>query len=360
MSSIDNLNLDLNIDQFIAKISTIEADHSDASINQASTNTFAMMHLQILTYLKGIKSGMDIMLNELTAVKLELNEYKQLSRDNEAKIKRLEADNKAWKEKIEETEVRNRANTLVLSGPAIKISNNYSASQMRNDSIKNIKEIYNFNLKKDDVYNCQLMRTKDNKPNGQILLTINNAIAKNDLISAVIKKDKTKGVKLNICEFLTKRNANVLYQLRNLRKDYQGKLFSVFSRNGFIFYKLRKESNPIKISSQADIDKLKKNLEEQNGILVSDSEPQQINNSSQVSDNGTFSSAPKPQQPHCERPQGDKQVIPPSVPSQLQANQISNELENEADRETGQSQRRDTLRKYRTLTTKETKGKFNL
>ena len=41
------------------------------------------LHLQILTYLKGIKSGMDIMLNELTAVKLELNKHKQLSRDND-------------------------------------------------------------------------------------------------------------------------------------------------------------------------------------------------------------------------------------------------------------------------------------
>ena len=101
------------------------------------------------------------------------------------------------------------------------------------------------------------MRTKDNSTNGQLLLTINNAIVKNELISAVIQKDKKNGVS----KFLTKRHANLLYQLRCLRKKYQGKIFSCFSRHGYIYYKLTQEASPIIISGQAEIDHLTSELE---------------------------------------------------------------------------------------------------
>ena len=255
MSVLDNLNLN-NLHDLIDKVAAAEPSPDNVSVAQNSTSTTDIVQLEILKHLKELRAGMDNVISELTAVKLELMDYKKLAQENEKKIQNLEAENKLWQEKAEENEVRNRANTLLLSGPAVKINNSYSPSQLRDQSIKNIKEIYNFDLQKYDVYNCQPLRTKDNTITGQILLMVNNAIVKNELISAVIKKDKRNGINLNIGEFLTKRNSNVLYQLRNLRRNHKGKIFSCFSRNGSVFYKLTKEARPIKITGQPDIDDL--------------------------------------------------------------------------------------------------------
>lgn len=104
---------------------------------------------------------------------------------------------------------------------------------------------------------------KDGKFTGQILLSLNNAIVKNELMSAVIQKNKKDGVALNIGEFLTKHNSNIFYQMRTLRKNHQGKIFSCFSRQGRIFYKLTKDAKPTLISGQADVDELASKLEKQ-------------------------------------------------------------------------------------------------
>ena len=353
MSSIDSINPNLNSDihQLLAKITTIEPKPSDNPEN--SSSTFEIMQLQILNYLKGLQSGMDILLNEVTAVKRELNDYKKLTHDNELKIKKLEAENKVWQDKIELSEVRNRANTLILSGPAIKIRQTYSPAQMRNESIKNIKEIYNFNLRKEDVFNCQQMRTGNNKTNGQILLTINNAIVKNELITAVIKKDKSKGVNLNICEYLTKHNANALYQLRNLRKDHRGKLFSCFSRNGFIYYKLTKDANPTKVSGQADIDNLKRDLEEkQNCNPVAGAEPQQTDIQSQGHDNGASSTVTGPQPSNVRSQESDSGTSLSAPPPQLMTQQDQPLVKDKYDR--GNEEPRRSQRKFRKMDSVET------
>lgn len=98
---------------------------------------------------------MDSVINELAAVKSELNEYKKLTSNYESKIEALETENKYWQSKVEKLELHDRVNKLVLSGPAIKLNNNYLPAQLRDESIKNVKEVYNFDLRKEDVNKCE-------------------------------------------------------------------------------------------------------------------------------------------------------------------------------------------------------------
>ena len=94
MSSIHNLNLNRNIDQFIAKLGTVVPDPTDLAPNNNSSDTFAMVQIEMLKLLKDIKSGNDSIINELAAVKLEMNDYKTLTMNYEKKIQRLKEDNK--------------------------------------------------------------------------------------------------------------------------------------------------------------------------------------------------------------------------------------------------------------------------
>lgn len=293
MSALDSLNRNSNLDELIVKLGAInEPVSSDVSQQQNSLNI--NVQLEILKCLKENKADMNKLMSELTAVKCELNEYKTLAATYENKIQSLETENKSLQTKIEQFEVRNRSNTLVLSGPAIKVNANSSPAQLRDASIKNIKDIYNFELRKENVFNCQQMRMKDGKFNGRLLLTINNAIVKNELISSVIRKDKSDGVNLNIGEFLTKNNSNLLYQMRNLRRKHEGKIFSCFSRQGRIFFKTTKQSQPAIISDQADINDLSLKLEQQKGTLSSTySKPQRANHQSTAKQNHRASQIPQ-------------------------------------------------------------------
>ena len=160
-----------------------------------------------------------------------------------------------------------RANTLLLSGATINaLDDNVSPSNIVAHSLTGIKDTYNFDLKKEDVQHCQRLRGKDNKPD-RILLTLNNGFTKSDLMSSVIQKNKSQGVALNVNEYLSTYNGHLLYRLRQLRKTYNGKVFSSFSRNGRIFYKIRKNSRPILIKDDKDLDVMETQLQN-HGFLM--------------------------------------------------------------------------------------------
>ena len=124
-----------------------------------------------------------------------------------------------------------------------------------------IKNVYNFDLAKSDVNDCNRFRGKDENDQ-RIILTLKNAITKSELISKVIKTDKKNGMNLNINEYLSTNNANLLYKLRCLRKEHKNKIFSCFSRNGFVFYKAQKDSRPQQILREEDIAQLSTKLQQ--------------------------------------------------------------------------------------------------
>jgi hypothetical protein len=101
----------------------------------------------------------------------------------------------------------------------------------------------------------------------RIVLSLQNIIKKNVLISKVIKTDKTRGINLSVNEYLSSNNAHLLYKLRCLRKECPNKIFACYSRNGNIFYKEKIDSRPRLIMQQEDIDALTDDIRQHGRIL---------------------------------------------------------------------------------------------
>ena len=257
---LKEINIDMNLDSLVTKLATIEStitSSEEISENNSSSNS---VQLHILRTLQQLNLNMKGLREEMASVKEEVSYYKTLSNDYKSKIEKLESENKNLLNKVDFLETNDRMNTLLLSGPLVKISANSTPSDLVDQSIKNIKQVYNFDLRKNDIIKCTKIKAQ-NQRRGQILLTLGSNLRKNELISTVAVKDKRNGVPLNINEFLSTRNANLLYQLRMLRKDNKEKIYSCFSRHGRVYYKPNQNSTPKLIASERDIAQLIDNIQ---------------------------------------------------------------------------------------------------
>ena len=277
----NELNSNDNLDSLIRLLSNIQPNNNDLSTDQprrsgrqirnvpdnTNINSEDLNRQVQLELLKGLKSindkvtnlqaSLDSVNQELSGMKNDIADNKRMTDGNIIKIDNLRKENKVLHNKINDLEVRSRSNTLILAGPLVRIDNRQSPDELINQSIINVKDVYNFNLDKNDISDCQRFRGK----NDSILLSFKNYQAKNNLISSVIRKNKSGGVNLNINEYLSSYNADLLFKLRTLRKKYKTKIFSCFSRNGLIFYKARKNSRPKKIISEDDIEAMTNELQ---------------------------------------------------------------------------------------------------
>ena len=98
-------------------------------------------------------------------------------------------------------EVQERSNKVLLSGPLVNIQNSLTPRQLRDEAIKHIKTVYNYDVPKSDITNCRRLRGAT-KQKDRIILSFANDFSKNDLISKVIETDKSQGVNLSINEYI--------------------------------------------------------------------------------------------------------------------------------------------------------------
>ena len=253
MALSDSIKFNESVDQIVDKLST-------ADPNNVNSRT------AILTFLKEMNGNILSLQSELVAAKQEICGLKQCIKDYECKVKTLEQENSKLRRQVNDLESTSRATTLLLSGPAISLADDSSPSQMLTHSLTKIKDVYNFDLSNEDVQNCQRIRGKDNV-NDKILLTLNNTFKKNELMSTVIQKDKKEGVSLNVNEYLSSYNSQLFYNLRQLRKKYNGKIFACFTRNGRIFYKIKKTSRPMLLKDEEDLSQMTAQLQN-HGFLM--------------------------------------------------------------------------------------------
>ena len=266
-SSIDNITFNNNLGQLIDKIESAEPSLQDVSSASETTPITEMndrsLQLAILRSLQNLNANVAGLTNEMSAMKEELSAYKNIAQNCESKITSLESENKRLLHKIEDMERSMQSNTLILSGPNIKCSDLHSPVQLRDLSIRNLKETYNYNLRNEDVFDCKKLNSKD-ASNSKLLLTLHSPFTKRDLINKVIQTDKRKGVKVNVNEFLSPINSELLYKIRGLRKNNKQKIYSCFSRDGRVFCKLKKEGRPILIRKAADINDIARKLNSPN------------------------------------------------------------------------------------------------
>lgn len=203
---------------------------------------------------------------EIGELKKELQDSHKIINEQKSIVEKLQKQNDLLEKKLNDAEMDSRSNKLVLSGSLIKMPRNMTPSQMRNEAIQHIKSVYNYDLPKDNIVDCKRLRGKDDASDDRIILSLDNAFLKSDLMTTVIQKDKRKGVPLNINEYLTSFNANLLYHLRGTRKKYPNKIFSCFSRQGRVYYKRLKNSKPKLIAKMEDINNLTKEGNQPNSI----------------------------------------------------------------------------------------------
>ena len=233
---------------------------------QLSADVNAKALVYIINTLSSIDNKCATLTNEIFTLKTELQESQKKIASQSEEIEELKTTNKLLIQQLNHTESKARSNAVVLSGLLINASNKQSPRVLRDQAVQHIKNVYNFDLPVQEISNCERVWSKE-RSNDKIILSLTNNFVKSDLITKVIRTDKRNGVNLNVDEYLSQYHANLLYQLRTLRKTNPNKIFACFSRNGRIFYKVRKDSKPTLISAPDDVTALANELA-QYGTLV--------------------------------------------------------------------------------------------
>lgn len=191
---------------------------------------------------------------ELYEAKQEIADLKQCRDEQDLELHALREQMSKNKQKIDDLERISRNNSIILSGPIVKFNQNCTDLELLETVKTAIKNVYGFDLKQFDIGRVQRIGKDPNRP--QILIALNSSFVKNAIMTKVIGTDKTHGIALNINEYLSSNNSNLLYELRRLRKQNPGKIYSSFSRHGRILYKLKKDSKPKILYSVEDLKKL--------------------------------------------------------------------------------------------------------
>ena len=263
-SNIDKIDFTASCEGLMDQLENISESNSEPAKNSKKNKKSASLitrddgqisqlikiQLELLNLFKSFCININNTNDEIIRLKKEVLDNKKLADDS---IGQLNKENTTLRHKIDDLEVHSRGNSLILSGPLIITRNNSTPADLINQSKVNIKKVYDFDLNMNDVYDCRRIPNNDDSTNDRVILTLKSPLIKNEIITKVIRKDKRNGVPLNINEYLSSKNSNLLYQLRNLRNLNKSKIYSCFSRNGRVFYKALKNSRPKLITSEDDI-----------------------------------------------------------------------------------------------------------
>ena len=156
---------------------------------------------------------------------------------------------------IDNMQSASRAQTVILSGPAVTYNERSSNLDILNLTCQTLRNVYNFDLKHGDVKECTRFAPSNNNEL-RVKLTFLSNFVKDALMDRVIQKNKSNGVDLNVNEFLSSKNSSLLFNIRQIKKKNPGRIFAVFSRNGKVFYKLNQDDRASLIKSKDDISKL--------------------------------------------------------------------------------------------------------
>ena len=230
----------------------------------ADINAKALSH--IIQTLASIDNKFETLTMEINSLKNELEDSKKMISVQRQEIEDLKKANESLTAKTIANESNARRNSLLLSGPLVSGNDTHSPNLLREQAVQQIKNVYNFDLPKNEIASCHRVPGKE-RSKDRIILTLTNNFIKSDLMSKVVQMDKRNGVALNINEHLSQYHASLLYQLRNLRKTNHNKIFSCFSRNGRVFYKAQKDSKPTLISKPDEITDLAKEIAQHGALL---------------------------------------------------------------------------------------------
>lgn len=171
-------------------------------------------------------------LGKIGDLERENAELKEACKQKDEKILSLEMEK-------DEIDQNTRANCLIMSGE--KVVN------MKQNVPETLSKIFTqtLKLKPRNPVNFSYRMSGDG---AKVLLTIDNYNDRAAIFTAV-RKIKPNGLYIN--EFLTPRRQELLYELRKLKKEER--IFSAFSSNGKIYYRLSNDSDRVLVKSMSDV-----------------------------------------------------------------------------------------------------------
>lgn len=235
------------------------------SFNAVSKSDFNCLFATVVAVLKKVTSideNFSKIHKELVEVKTDLNVAKteidglKKTVDKQTlEINALKEELTREKNSIDNLEHASRAQTVILSGPAINYDQQASNLELLHKSCRALQNTYNFDLRHGDVKECTRF-APTNSGEKRIKLSFVSAFVKDALIDRVIQKDKSNGINLNVNEFLSPFNSTLAYELRTIRKKNPDKIYATFTRNGKVFYKINQTDRAKLVNSKDDLRKL--------------------------------------------------------------------------------------------------------
>lgn len=236
-----------------------------SSNNAVSKSDFNCLFATVVAVLKKVTSideNFSKIQKELVEVKTDLNiakteisELKKTVDEQNLEITALQDELTRDKKMIDDLEHASRAQTVILSGPAIQFNEQASNLELLHNSCRALHNTYNFDLRHPDVKECTRF-APTSAGEKRIKLSFVSNFVKDALIDHVIRRDKSNGIDLNVNEFLSPRNSTLAYELRTIRKKNPGRIYATFTRNGKVFYKLNQTDKAKLINSTEDLRKL--------------------------------------------------------------------------------------------------------
>ena len=150
--SLEEVSHSDNLHDIISKLTNVQFTQKTRSTskNAPTTNDATTLQnealLQILKSLQSLEgkatnhqASLDRANNEIENLKRELSSSQTLINEQKEVISTLQRDYVRLKNRLCDTETANRSSKIMLSGPMLRINNNKSPAQLRDDALKNIK-----------------------------------------------------------------------------------------------------------------------------------------------------------------------------------------------------------------------------
>lgn len=205
-----------------------------------------------------LKDMMDRNANEIKLLREEnAREMAKLKSNYEEKIKKLLIENKSTAQKLDELDQKNRNDFTIISGPSLGIGPHTSSHDLDNIVVSKINEELGVGMSSDSVLSARPLGTDKKK----ILVKFIN---KHKVLRAVQRKKleaknssrRQPAPKLFLNEFLTPLRSSLFYHLRMMKKRFPQRIFSVFTREGDVFYKIQETDRPVKVSAMEQLETL--------------------------------------------------------------------------------------------------------
>ena len=162
-----------------------------------------------------------------------------------------------------------RQKCLLLSGSTLTVPDNATPRLLANVAFNAIKTEIGSELKLNEIEDCK----KFGKPTDdlRLLVTFTSTFVKEELLSKYITEKRSTDdsneqieTKLYINEFLSQEQSNIFFKARQMKKEFKGKIYTVFTRRGITVCKTSKTAEPIYLRCMNDFNKLRADLNRPN------------------------------------------------------------------------------------------------